>query len=60
MLFIVIIGGIGTLEGPIIGALILFFLQNWLADFGTWYLMLLGVIAIAFMLVAPKGIWGFV
>ncbi len=60
VLFIVIIGGIGTLEGPIIGALILFFLQNWLADFGTWYLMLLGVIAIAFMLVAPKGIWGFI
>ncbi len=60
VLFIVVIGGIGTLEGPIIGALILFALQNWLADFGTWYLMALGALAILVMLVAPRGLWGFV
>ncbi|MEM7269554.1 MAG: FAD-dependent monooxygenase [Pseudomonadota bacterium] len=60
VLFIVVIGGIGTLEGPIIGALIFFFLQNWLSDYGTWYLMALGAIAIAVMLVAPQGIWGWV
>ncbi len=60
VLFIVVIGGIGTIEGPIIGALILFVLQNWFADYGTWYLMALGAIAIAVMLVAPRGIWGLV
>ena len=60
VLFIVVIGGIGTIEGPIIGAVILLVLESWLADFGAWYLMVLGVIAIAVMLVAPKGIWGLV
>ncbi|MEM9440734.1 MAG: FAD-dependent monooxygenase [Pseudomonadota bacterium] len=60
VLFIVIIGGIGTLEGPIIGAIILFLLRNAFADYGTWYLMLLGAIAILVMLIAPKGIWGYI
>ncbi len=60
VLFIVVIGGIGTLEGPIIGALILLLLESWLADFGAWYLMLLGALAILVMLVAPKGLWGWV
>ncbi len=60
VLFVVIIGGIGTLEGPIIGAIVLFVLQNWLADYGTYYLMLLGLIAVAVMLTAPRGIWGYV
>jgi 2,4-dichlorophenol 6-monooxygenase len=60
VLFIVVIGGIGTLEGPIIGAIILLLLRSWLSDYGTWYLMALGALAIAVMLVAPKGIWGWV
>lgn len=60
VIFIVVIGGIGTIEGPIIGVLIFFALQSLLADFGSWYLMTLGVLAIAVMLVAPRGIWGLV
>ena len=60
VIFIVVIGGIGTIEGPIIGVLVFFLLQNYLADFGTWYLILLGAIATAVMLVAPQGIWGMV
>jgi branched-chain amino acid transport system permease protein len=60
VIFIVVIGGLGTLEGPIIGAVVLFFLQDYLAGFGTWYLMTLGALAAAVMLVAPKGIWGYV
>jgi len=58
IIFVVIIGGIGTLEGPIIGALVYFALREWLADFGTWYIIALGVIAIAAMLFAPQGLWG--
>ena len=58
VIFIVVIGGIGTIEGPIIGVAVLYFLRDYLADFGTWYLILLGVLAIAVMLVAPGGIWG--
>jgi branched-chain amino acid transport system permease protein len=60
VIFIVVIGGIGTIEGPIIGTLFYFLLRENLADLGSFYLMILGVLAIVIMLVAPKGIWGFV
>ncbi len=60
VIFIVVIGGIGTIEGPIIGAIVLYLLQDYLASFGAWYLILLGALAILIMLVAPGGIWGFV
>ncbi len=60
IIFIVIIGGIGTIEGPIIGALIYFILREWLADFGTWYIISLGSIAIIVMIYAPNGIWGLI
>jgi branched-chain amino acid transport system permease protein len=60
VIFIVVIGGIGTIEGPIIGTIIYFLLREFLADLGSLYLMLLGAIAIIIMLVAPKGIWGYI
>jgi len=44
VIFIVVIGGIGTIEGPIIGVLVFFLLQNMLADYGSWYLLVLGLI----------------
>lgn len=58
VIFIVVIGGIGTIEGPIIGVIVFFLLQNMLADYGSWYLLILGIIGIAIMLFAPKGLWG--
>jgi branched-chain amino acid transport system permease protein len=60
VIFMVVIGGIGTLEGPFIGLLIYFILRGLLANYGTIYLMLMGAIAIIVMLKAPFGIWGFV
>ena len=60
MIFIVVIGGIGTLEGPIIGTLVFFAIRETLADFGTIYLMILGAVAIVVMLKAPKDIWGLI
>lgn len=60
VIFMVVIGGIGTLEGPFIGMLIYFALRELLADYGTIYLMLMGAIAILVMLKAPFGIWGFI
>lgn len=56
---IVVIGGIGTIEGPILGTLIFYLMQRYLASFGAWYLLLLGALAIAIMLFAPKGLWGY-
>ncbi|SDG70761.1 branched-chain amino acid ABC transporter permease [Klenkia brasiliensis] len=58
MIFIVVIGGIGTIEGPIIGALVFYALQDSLADLGNWYLVVVGVVAIAVTLLAPRGLWG--
>jgi branched-chain amino acid transport system permease protein len=60
VIFMVVIGGIGTLEGPFIGMLIFIVLRELLADYGTYYLILLGVIAIVIMLKAPYGVWGWV
>lgn len=60
VIFIVVIGGIGTIEGPILGVLIFFLLQNLLADYGSWYLMILGLIGIGVMLFAPRGLWGLI
>lgn len=60
VIFIVVIGGIGTIEGPIIGTLIFFALRETLADLGTIYLLVLGLVAIVVMLKAPKGVWGFI
>ncbi len=58
VIFIVVIGGIGTLEGPIVGVIVFYLLQKSLADFGSWYLLVLGLIGIVVMLFAPRGLWG--
>ena len=60
VIFIVVIGGIGTMEGPVIGAIIFYLMQRYLADFGASYLILLGTLGILVMLFAPKGLWGLV
>lgn len=59
IIVIVVIGGIGTIEGPILGTIIFYLMQRYLASFGAWYLILLGALAIAVMLFAPKGLWGY-
>ena len=60
VIFMTVIGGIGRIEGPIIGAVVFFALRQTLADLGTLYLLLLGAVAIVVMLWAPKGIWGLI
>jgi branched-chain amino acid transport system permease protein len=58
MIFITMIGGIGTIEGPIIGTVLFMLVRNYLSDYGEWSMILFGAIAIVMMLVAPQGIWG--
>ncbi len=60
VIFITVIGGIGRIEGPIIGTIVFFLLRQTLADLGTIYLLMLGIVAIVVMLQAPKGIWGLI
>lgn len=60
VLFIVVIGGLGSLEGPIVGTIIFFALRELLQDYGVWYQIALGVIAISVILYEPRGIWGLI
>jgi len=64
MIFIVIIGGIGTLEGPIVGTIVYYGVRELFANLfalsGSWYLIALGSVAVLTMLFAPRGIWPFV
>jgi branched-chain amino acid transport system permease protein len=59
-IFIVVIGGFGSIEGPILGAIIYFALLQTLSEYGTLYMMLLGVLAVIMATKAPRGLWGFV
>ena len=58
VIFITVIGGIGRIEGPIIGTIIFFALRQTFAGLGSLYLLMMGAVAIVVMLWAPKGLWG--
>ncbi len=58
MIFMVVIGGLGTIEGPILGAIVFFALQQLLEPYGVWYLVVLGAVAIVAALYARRGLWG--
>ena len=60
IVFMVVVGGIGTIEGPILGVIVFFVLREYLADLGAIYLIVFGLIAIIVMLTMREGIWGFV
>jgi branched-chain amino acid transport system permease protein len=58
VIFMTVIGGIGRIEGPIVGTIIFFVLRGLLADLGAAYLIILGGVAVVTMLFAPRGLWG--
>jgi branched-chain amino acid transport system permease protein len=60
VIFITVIGGIGRIEGPIIGTIVFFIMRQTLADLGSLYLLIMGAVAIVVMLWAPKGLWGLI
>lgn len=60
MIFVALIGGLGSIEGPIVGTLVFFLLQQTLADRGAWYLIILGSVAVLVAMWVPRGIWGIV
>jgi branched-chain amino acid transport system permease protein len=59
-IFMVVIGGIGRIEGPIVGALIFWALNKFFSGYGTWYLMGLGLLAIVVTIYFKQGLWGWV
>ena len=60
MAFATIIGGLGTIEGPIIGTVVYMVLQQTLASYNAWYLIILGLVAIIVALFARRGLWGLI
>ena len=59
-IFIVLIGGIGTIEGPIVGVILFYLLSKFFSDYGTWYLVGLGMLAIVVTIRFPRGLWGWI
>jgi ABC-type branched-subunit amino acid transport system permease subunit len=60
MAFATIIGGLGTIEGPILGTAVYLVLQQTLSSYNAWYLIILGLVAILIALFARRGLWGLV
>ncbi|MGX8013032.1 branched-chain amino acid ABC transporter permease [Mesorhizobium sp. ORM8.1] len=58
MIFMVLVGGIGTFEGAILGALLFFLIETWFGGTGVWYLIGLGATALVLSLFLPRGLWG--
>ncbi len=59
-IFIVLVGGVGTLEGTIVGIILFYLLNKLFSSYGTWYLVGLGLLAVVVVLKLPHGLWGFV
>jgi branched-chain amino acid transport system permease protein len=60
IIFNVVIGGIGSFEGPIIGTIVYFLLRQYLADLGAWHFILLGTLSIITILMEKRGLWGLI
>lgn len=58
LVFIVIVGGIGTVAGPMVGAVIYVILDEFLAHYAGWSNIILGAIAILVIIFLPDGIMG--
>ena len=58
VLIMVIVGGQGTLIGPILGAAFFMLLEHQLSSYTEAWALFFGLIFIAFVLFAPEGIWG--
>jgi branched-chain amino acid transport system permease protein len=58
VLIMVVVGGAGTLIGPIIGGVFFVFLEHQLSQTTDLWPLIFGTIFIAFVMFAPQGIWG--
>jgi branched-chain amino acid transport system permease protein len=58
MIFMTLVGGIGTFEGPVLGAIFFFAVETLFGASGVWYLVGLGAAAVFFSLFLPRGIFG--
>ncbi|MGC4025565.1 MAG: branched-chain amino acid ABC transporter permease [Mesorhizobium sp.] len=59
-IFIVMVGGIASIEGVLIGGLIYFVAERWFGEYGASYFVVLGVMTVLVALYARSGIWGMI
>ena len=60
MIIMTVIGGLGTIAGPVIGSFLIFELQQQLQGYQDWSTLITGLLLVAIIRVAPGGIWGLV
>ena len=53
-----LVGGLGTVFGPVVGAVVIVAMQNYLASFGEWVTVIQGAIFVVCVLVFRRGIVG--
>jgi branched-chain amino acid transport system permease protein len=58
VLLMTLLGGLGTVFGPVVGAFIVIAMQNYLAPFGQWVLVIQGVIFVVCVLLFRRGVVG--
>jgi branched-chain amino acid transport system permease protein len=65
IIVMVVIGGLGTLEGPVLGAVAYYFIGKWVSDDGHWYSVspaafqiIMGALALLCALFVRRGLWG--
>jgi branched-chain amino acid transport system permease protein len=58
VLIMVMIGGAGTLIGPILGAVFFLLLEHQLSSYTEAWQLFFGLVFIVFVLFAPEGLWG--
>jgi branched-chain amino acid transport system permease protein len=58
VVLMVLLGGLGTIFGPVVGAFVIIAMQQYLAGFGQWVLVIQGVIFVVCVLAFRRGIVG--
>ncbi len=58
-IFMVVIGGIGRIEGPLVGAVVFWAFNKVFSDYGSWYLIGLGALAVTMTIYFKQGLWGY-
>ncbi len=57
MIIMSVLGGLATTTGPLIGAVVIFTLQQQLQSYGSWSTLVIGLLLIVMIRIAPEGIW---
>jgi branched-chain amino acid transport system permease protein len=58
VVLMVLVGGLGTVFGPVVGAFVIIAMQNYLAGFGQWVTVIQGVIFVICVIAFRRGIIG--